>query len=561
MKISQDQDINQTELIKDKQDKSKGSFLFYFRFILLVIAIGVNSTTLTSVPFIFNQSRLDCIDSKTSKPYECTYQEACELGNYKVSDDQPYPQLFSITRDLDLFCDRAIFDVYIQTSGKIGRVTAYILLVLIPIKKEIKEIFLNIQFFVLASVMLFLIWFQTIEMFIIAFFVWYFCFTFIFGIFYIFIEEQLPLAYQNYAIGFTNITWTTSMIMYVIYAYYFGSWQNTLVHFIAIPCLIISSFNTSMYFFNPSSQSLQENATHQLIEQQNFDESNIQIQQAENVNQEDKQKLHESQPLQTQSSKQIELYTEEQSGNLQDENQQGQDKNLQNVNERQVNNSILYKFFPFMFYDDIRHNFYIWTICRVTQGVIYNFPFYYLDQIQGDLFVNSIIVTFAEVLASFLASFILVWFKDSLKTASTVIQFLTAFVFFVYMFIFDSSKDQKKSQSYLEITIALMPFILSKISYIAWVVLMAYQKQVIPINFQQQQLSITNQLNALAVTFVPTYRYFCINSGISPFTGLGILGLVGTIASQFFIEIKEEDYSFQQVKENEIDQQIQDKTK
>ncbi|EAR98193.2 MFS transporter (macronuclear) [Tetrahymena thermophila SB210] len=528
---------------QNQEAQSTRMSYLYLKLLLLVLSIGINSTVYSSIPFIFYQSQLECLDRKTGKTYKCSYQEACDLESYKISSEQMYPQIYSITQYLGLFCDRSILEVYILTSGTLGRLFANIFLVLIPIKKEQKEIIMDIFIFITGLSLCLLQFISSLEMFIISFFIWYFCFSCVYVLVFIFIEEFLPNNNQNKAIALTNIAWPVCTVVYVTFAYYYGHWKNTLVHFVGIPCILISISNFILAFFSPA----QQNQQSQLENQQGQIDDEQQMDQDGNI-------LVESEvtPLKGQQSKSIEIYTKEENEKFNDQ-QQSNIAPQQDVNKPiKETDNCLYKYFPFMFHKVTRNNFYIWTFCCVSIGINYASCYYFLNQIQGDIYVNSLFSTLFEVFASLIATFLVVTFPNNLKIISTLVFLFTGLAFVSLIFFYEPKSNLDQNYSYFQLFIVLFPIIIAKISFdIGWIVLISYLKKVIPISFQQQQFSTSNQLHALAVSFMPSYRYLCIRYDLNPFVGLGVISLLASISTLFFIELSENDCNQHNQKETQ----------
>ncbi|KAL4449606.1 hypothetical protein ABPG74_007429 [Tetrahymena malaccensis] len=523
----------------NQEDQGARLSFLYLKLFLLVLSIGINSTIYSSIPFIFYQSQLECLDNKTGKSYKCSYQEACDLKSYKIAKEQIHPQIYSITQYLNLFCDHSILEVYILTSGTLGRLFANIFLVLFPITREQKGIVMDVLIFITGLSLCLLQLISTLEMFIISFFIWYFCFSCVYVLVFIYIEEYLPHNSQNKAIALTNMAWPLCTVLYVLYSYYYGHWKNTLIHFVGIPCLLISISNFILALISPKSQNQLAQLEHLQIEQeQQMDQDTNILVEAEVT------------PLKDQQPNGIQIYTKEGS----DEQENKKQTNLiigQEVSKpNNETDSCLYKYFPFMFHQVTRNNFYIWTFCCVSIGINYATCYYFLNQIQGNIYINSLFSTLFEVVASIIATFLVVTFPNNLKTISTLVFLFTGLAFLSLVFFYESKNSLDKKDSYFQLFIVLFPIIIAKISFdIGWIALVSYLKKVIPISIQQQQFSTSNQLHALAVSFMPSYRYLCINYDLNPFVGLGVISLLASVSTLFFIEINENDYNQLQQKE------------
>ncbi|EAR98192.1 transmembrane protein, putative (macronuclear) [Tetrahymena thermophila SB210] len=575
--------IQSCEQVSNDDNSKKNQYL---RLFLIILTIGINSTIYTSIPFLFYQSSLECYDKEKGFKYQCTTNEACDVGSYVISNQQTYPQIFSITDELSLICDRSVFEAYVLTSGTVGRVFANIALIFYPVQKENKELFMNLITLLIGITLCSLQWFYSLGMLIISFFTWYFCTCLVNGIIFIYMQELLPENYANYSVSFTSFGWFLGIFSYIIFVYFFGHWKNTLVHFIGLPCIIISSFNLLLLLLYPINQNSEYQAYSQL---QNEDITNLSIQQqcsqvndylsdnsrlnTQRIIDEQEDNIIEQQPYfepKLQNSNQENLLDIQQKDiNLQSIEQLSDEKEslinkqidqdtvfteqlLQqktNFNESQlhiVNDNKIQKYLPFMLYKELRTNFYVWTFCYVCIGVNNACCYYFLNQIQGDIYLKSLFSAIFEAFASFVATFLVMAFKDSLKIVTTFIFLLTGLAFLACIFSYNPENKMQLNQKedYFNILLALLPIIIAKINFdIGWIILITYQRQLIPLRFQQQQFSTTNLINAFSISCIPFYRYICLNYNQNPFTGLGILSLLASATTYFLQEIKQDNYA------------------
>jgi len=95
--------INEMQHIFDNCPKRE-----VIRFLLLDILYGVNAIIYTSIPFIFYRPQLQCQSSDNQLRF-CSEEEACINKNYIMYTDE-YPQINSLSMQLDFFCDRKILE-------------------------------------------------------------------------------------------------------------------------------------------------------------------------------------------------------------------------------------------------------------------------------------------------------------------------------------------------------------------------------------------------------------------------------------------------------------------
>ncbi|KAL4495521.1 hypothetical protein ABPG72_020262 [Tetrahymena utriculariae] len=475
-------------------DSSKKSL--YLRLFLILLNIGINSTIYTSIPFLFYQSQLECFNKQNNiYIFKCKTKDACDVGSYTISSQQRYTQIFSNTNELSLVCDRSVYEAYILTSGTVGRIFANLVLILFTVQKENKEIFMNLITLLIGITLCSLQWLLYLA-----------CSqqAFLFGIF--------ALAYMFYQF------WL--VFKYILFVYYFEHWKNTLAHFIGLPCIIISCSNLLLYLLYPINKNCDYQPYSQLENEDNkdlsmqkqssqvydlfIDNSNLNSQRVIDekednlIEQEfqfesqlinsDKEHFQDNQPelLKFESIEQlsdnVELLKSQQidEGTLEQLVQQ-----KQNFNQNQLyilNDNKIYKFLPFMHYEELRTNFYIWTFYYVSIGINNSSCYYFLNQIQGDIYLKSLFSAIFEELASFATTFLVMAFKDSFKI-------------------------------------------------------------LISLKFQQQQFSATNLIHAFSISCIPSYRYLCLNYNQNPFTGLGILSLLASVTAFFLKEIKQDNYA------------------
>ncbi|EAR98189.2 transmembrane protein, putative (macronuclear) [Tetrahymena thermophila SB210] len=520
----------------------------YLRLFFIIFTVGINSTIYASIPFLFYQSSLECFDKEKGFKYQCTANEACDLGSYAISNQQTYPQIFSITDDLNLICDRSVYEAYILTSGTVGRVFAYIVLIFFPVQKDGKELLMNLITLLIGITLCLLQWFQNLGMLIISFFTWYFCTCLVSGLIFVYMQEILPEHIANYSVTFTSFGWFLGMFSYVIFVYFFGHWKDTLVFFIGLPCIIISSFNLFLSLLYPINRNREYQAYSQL---QNEDITNLSNQQqstqvneflsnnsklnTQRIMDEEEDNVIEQQPsiepkLQNRNEENL-LDIKQEDNNLESieqlsdekrslinqqidqdtvftEQLQQQQTNFNQNQLHQVNDSTIQKYLPFMLHKELRTNFYVWTYCFACIGINNACCYYFLNQIEGDLYLKSLLSAILEILASFVATFFVMAFKDNFKILTSFIFSLTGLAFLACIFFYNPENKMQLNQKedYFKILLALLPIIIAKINFdVGWIILITYQKQLIPLRFQQQQFSASNLITSIAISFIPFY--------------------------------------------------------
>ncbi|KAL4485963.1 hypothetical protein ABPG73_018368 [Tetrahymena malaccensis] len=557
---------NQAEqFTQNGQPSKKDGFLqnnkFLIKYTLLVFAYGLNAVQFTSIPILFYHSTLNCLNSE-GKQYECSLEEACQ-NSYGYVEKSDYPQIYNITSQLNLYCDREILEAWIFTITNIGGIAACLILILIPpFKKEMRETVVNMTSIVTGLALLSLYLSQSILIFIFGLFIWTLSSSFLYGLAFVHLWESFPESYQKYGSAILNNSCPFMMVVFLIFSYHFGSWKNILIHFTGIPMLLIGLL--SVYFQTKlivdQSPSIQD-----IDKQYGIFENQQESQQKENVflfqNIQQSSPNHETEQINFYQHKK---YTDDQiqeeistnSVQLSQDQTIGQDIqhfnqiNIQNENQLQSNSKlmiIIEKYFPFLNRGAVlKTNFYVWTLCLSSYAVNYYGVCFLLSSLNGNLYFNCFLSTLFELLSTFIATALVVKYNNSIKQMIIITQVITGVAFISAFFISDTKDNvvnqiQEKEMQFADIIgliLYLSPIIIAKISFeITAPLLYTYQQAVIPLQYQQQQYSCSNIFTMIVSNVIPFYKYFLLQMGINPFIGFGVFTLFSAYQSKKFVEI------------------------
>ncbi|EAR87041.2 transmembrane protein, putative (macronuclear) [Tetrahymena thermophila SB210] len=553
------------QAVQNSEAQIKDGFLqnnkFMIKYILLMFTFCLNAVQFTSIPILFYRSKLNCLNSE-GKEYECSLEQACQNSNGYVEKSE-YPQIYNITMQLNLYCDREIIEAWIFSIANFGRIAACIILILTPhFKKENRETFINMTSVVTGLALLSLYLAHSTFMFIFGLFTWYLSSSFLYGLVFVHLWEYFPESYQKYGAAILNNSCPFMMVIFLIFSYYYGSWKNTLIHFTGIPLLIIGLL--SIYLQAKLTIS-SPNSTQQIDMQYRIFENQQESEQKDNDLQfQDSQQSSPNQEIKQINLQQHKKYTDDESqgetSSTSEKPTQDQvsGQEIQNFNEitSQADNNlqtnskimvIIENYFPFLNRGTVlRKNFYIWTLCLSSYVANYYGVCFLLNSLHGNLYFNCLLSTIFELFSNFIATALVVKYNNSIKTLLIVTQFITG-VAFVSAFFISDTKDsvvnsyQDKEMQFTDIMLLILylsPIIIAKISFeITPSLLFTYQKTVIPVAYQQQQYSCSSIFTMIVSNVIPFYKYFLIQMGINPFIGFGVFTLFSAYQSKNFMAI------------------------
>ncbi|KAL4453182.1 hypothetical protein ABPG74_015413 [Tetrahymena malaccensis] len=558
---------NQAEqFTQNGQPSKKDGFLqnnkFLIKYTLLVFAYGLNAVQFTSIPILFYHSTLNCLNSE-GKQYECSLEEACS-NIYGYVEKSDYPQIYNLTTQLNLYCDREILEAWIFSIANIGRIAASIILILMPqFKKEYREKFINMTSIVTGLALLSLYIAESTVMFIFGLFVWYLLSSFLYGLVFVYLWESFPESYQKYGAAILNNSCPFMMVIFLIFSYHFGSWKNILIHFTGIPLLIIGLL--SIYLQNKLTISLPASSAQQIDMQYSvFDNQQESEQKQNDLSFQNSQQSSPNQEIKQINFQQHKKYTDDQSSVETSSNseKQSQDQiegqeihNFNEITSQKDNNIqlnsklivIIEKYFPFLNRGTVlRTNFYVWTLCLSSYVANYYGVCFLLNSLHGNLYFNCLLSTLFELLSNFIATTLVVKYNNSVKKMIIITQIITGIAFLSAFFISDTKDSvvnqyQDKEKQFTDIIgliLYLSPIIIAKISFeITPSLLFTYQKAVIPVAYQQQQYSCSNIFTMVVSNVIPFYKYFLIQVGVNPFIGFGVFTLFSAYQSKKFVQM------------------------
>ncbi|KAL4485962.1 hypothetical protein ABPG73_018367 [Tetrahymena malaccensis] len=535
---------------------------FIIKYILLIFTFSLNAVQFTSIPILFYRSKLNCLNSE-GKQYECSLEEACS-NIYGYVEKSDYPQIYNLTTQLNLYCDREILEAWIFSIANIGRIAASIILILMPqFKKEYREKFINMTSIVTGLALLSLYIAESTVMFIFGLFVWYLLSSFLYGLVFVYLWESFPESYQKYGAAILNNSCPFMMVIFLIFSYHFGSWKNILIHFTGIPLLIIGLL--SIYLQNKLTISLPASSAQQIDMQYSvFDNQQESEQKQNDLSFQNSQQSSPNQEIKQINFQQHKKYTDDQSSVETSSNseKQSQDQiegqeihNFNEITSQKDNNIqlnsklivIIEKYFPFLNRGTVlRTNFYVWTLCLSSYVANYYGVCFLLNSLHGNLYFNCLLSTLFELLSNFIATTLVVKYNNSVKKMIIITQIITGIAFLSAFFISDTKDSvvnqyQDKEKQFTDIIgliLYLSPIIIAKISFeITPSLLFTYQKAVIPVAYQQQQYSCSNIFTMVVSNVIPFYKYFLIQVGVNPFIGFGVFTLFSAYQSKKFVQM------------------------
>ncbi|KRX01731.1 Major facilitator superfamily domain, general substrate transporter [Pseudocohnilembus persalinus] len=269
-----------------------------------------------------------------------------------------------------------------------------------------------------------------------------------------------------------------------------------------------------------SNLSLQLSETNQVIYIQNSEED----EQQNNTPNQKQQKDDKQSLLQNQIQLNQNLSNKSQAQDIilntqQDSKQKYDDNNNKNKNKNKTqvgqNNQeqMSFKKICFDFYDNfiemrlnpqLFNNMNIWILCYITGIFSFTTVTLILDQLDGNLYLNTIGFSLIEVSGGVLSGWIVYKGWDLKQT----LKFDYYFMGFIYLISIVLSMIYSNNQGWLSVFISMTPIIIAKLSFeLLWTLLITYLRDVMPLKYQLLVFSLGQLLSKFLNAIIPFYMY------------------------------------------------------
>ncbi|KRX10438.1 Major facilitator superfamily domain, general substrate transporter [Pseudocohnilembus persalinus] len=199
--------------------------------------------------------------------------------------------------------------------------------------------------------------------------------------------------------------------------------------------------------------------------------------------------------------------------------QQGQKNTTIEQNEEQF--SIRQIFFEF--YDnlidiknnpDLVKNTFVWVISFSCGIFSYTTCTLVLDQLEGNLYINSIGFSLLELLGGILSGWI-IFLGWNLKKTLQVNFFFQGLIYLITMVFINT---QVKAENFIQTLLSIAPILVAKLSFeLIWTLLMTYLRDIMYVKYQLFVVSIAQVFSKVLNCIIPFYMYFAESMGINKF--------------------------------------------
>ncbi|KRX03250.1 Major facilitator superfamily domain, general substrate transporter [Pseudocohnilembus persalinus] len=481
-----------------------------------------------------------------------------EVTTNKVIKFTYNEKLESITKKFNLTCENKIQQTYMQGAGFSGQIIGAIISLFLRFSHQQLKYIYTILSLVLGLDLIAFQFAESVYSITILLTIWNCIIVYFMSNVNYFCNNMFPDQFAKYAAALLNSSWGVCFVLFIFISLYLPNYQDNLT-IVGIQCIISfvilltqldfkneSKFGEQNIDSKPQNSSLVSQLsqiTNPLIQRNSVlsQVNPIEVPEPvyENFIQNDQQQNQKEQTntsiQQNDCQKQGEDYEQQQQqqdGN--DDNNKNQQKNFsqqQNNQQQKIGIMEQIRLVYIEFYDsliemkcnpDLIQTTIVWVLSYSTAMVAYAMCNLILDQLEGNLYMNSIVFSSLELVGGLLSGFI-VYLGWNLKTTLQINFLLQGVIYALTVFFFGT---QVSSDNFAEILKSIAPILIAKLSFeLVWTLLMTYLRDLMRSNHQLFVVAISQLFSKISITIVPFYIFFAEYIGINKFSLLIVLCL------------------------------------